>query len=71
VTHTDAGTWKMEGPVWRFNESVAHIRMNAPRFGEHNDLIFRALLGRSSESLAQLALERVIGEEPDLAAHNR
>jgi crotonobetainyl-CoA:carnitine CoA-transferase CaiB-like acyl-CoA transferase len=71
VSHVDAGTWKMEGPVWRFNESQARIRMNAPRFGEHNDLIFRQLIGRSPENLARLANERVIGDEPDLAAHSR
>ena len=32
----DAGTWDMEGPVWRMSRTPAHIRLPAPMFGEHN-----------------------------------
>ena len=49
VTHVDAGTWRMERPVWRFSDAPAHIRINAPGFGEHNEAVFQALLGLSAD----------------------
>jgi crotonobetainyl-CoA:carnitine CoA-transferase CaiB-like acyl-CoA transferase len=69
VTHRDAGTWRMERPVWRFSDAPAHVRINAPRFAEHNSWVFRDLLGLSEEAVAALYEERATGDEPNMAAH--
>ena len=69
VTHVDAGTWRMERPVWRFSDAPAHIRINAPGFGEHNEAVFQTLLGRSAAEIADLVAAGVTGDEPNLAAH--
>jgi crotonobetainyl-CoA:carnitine CoA-transferase CaiB-like acyl-CoA transferase len=71
VTHQDAGTWRMEGPVWRLSDTPAHIRRNAPAFAEHNRLVFHSLLGLGDAELQELERTRAIGNEPDLAAHSR
>jgi crotonobetainyl-CoA:carnitine CoA-transferase CaiB-like acyl-CoA transferase len=71
VTHVDAGTWRMERPVWRFSDAPAHIRINAPGFGEHNEAVFAALLGLGQPELDNLTADGVIGDVPDLAAHGR
>jgi crotonobetainyl-CoA:carnitine CoA-transferase CaiB-like acyl-CoA transferase len=71
VTHRDAGTWRMERPVWRFGDAPAHIRINAPAFAEHNGFVFQSLLGFGDAQMQTLAEAGAIGDEPDLAAHSR
>lgn len=69
VHHADAGEWDMEGPVYRFRERPAHIRLNAPMFGEHNEYVLRELLGKTSEQIAELEAAHVIGNEPNMSVH--
>ncbi len=69
VTHADAGTWDMEGPVYRLSASPAHIRINAPRFGEHNAYVLGHLLGRAYSELQDLERLDVIGTRPNMAVH--
>ncbi len=64
VTHREAGTWTMDGPAWRFSLSPAHVRLPAPCFAEHNDYVFRDLLGLSEEEVAELEREGVTAREP-------
>jgi formyl-CoA transferase len=69
VTHADAGTWDMEGPLFRLSDTPAHIRINAPRFGEHNQYVFAHLLGLPESDLRELDARGVIGEQPNMAVH--
>lgn len=69
VTHRDAGTWRMERPVWRFSDAPAHVRINGPRFAEHNGWVFGDLLGRSTAAIAALYDAGATGDEPNLAVH--
>jgi len=69
VSHPEAGIWDVDGVVWRMSASPAHIRLPAPRFGEHNDYVLRDLLGLSTEEIQALAAEGVIGDRPDLTVH--
>ena len=66
VAHADAGTWDMEGPVWRMSR---HARPHPPRpprmFGEHNDWVLRDLLGLSDAEIADLEAEGVTAREPN------
>jgi len=65
VSHPDAGTWDVDGVPWRLSRSPAHIRLPAPRFGEHNDYVLRGLLGLSEDEVRDLAGAGVIGGGPD------
>ena len=69
VAHSVAGTWEIEGPHWRMSESPAHIRLPAPAFGEHNDYVFRELLGLLDEEIAGLEAAGVTGRIPDWSVH--
>jgi crotonobetainyl-CoA:carnitine CoA-transferase CaiB-like acyl-CoA transferase len=51
----------MAGLPWRFSETPAHVRLPAPRPGEHNRYVFGDLLGLSSQEMAELEREGVIG----------
>ncbi len=61
VSHPDAGTWDVDGVPWRLSRSPAHIRLPAPRFGEHNDYVLRGLLGLSEEEVQELVAGGIIG----------
>ena len=60
---------RMDGVPWRLSLTPAHVRLNAPCFGEHNDYVLRHLLGLSPEEVAELEREGVAGGEPDGFAH--
>ena len=59
----------MDGVPCRLSLTPAHVRLSAPRFGEHNDYVFRHLLGLSAEEAAELERQGVTGREPDEAIH--
>jgi len=59
----------MDGVPWRLSRSPAHIRLPAPRFGEHNDYVLRGLLGLSEEEIRALAEAGIIGDRPDPGVH--
>lgn len=69
VSHSVAGVWEIEAPHWRMSESPAHVRLPAPAFAEHNDYVFRGLLGLSDEEIEALRAEGVTSETPDWSVH--
>jgi crotonobetainyl-CoA:carnitine CoA-transferase CaiB-like acyl-CoA transferase len=69
VSHPDGGTWDVDGVPWRLSRSPAHIRLPAPRFGEHNEYVLRGLLGLSEAEVGELAKAGVIGGEPGQDLH--
>ena len=69
VTQVDAGTWDMEGPVWRMSRTPAHVRMPPPMYGEHNQWVLHDLLGLDDEEIAELAAAGVTSSEPNLGVH--
>ncbi len=69
VSHSIAGVWEIEGVHWRMSETPAHVRLPAPTFGEHNDYVFRDLLGLSDEEIASLAADGVTGDSPNATVH--
>jgi formyl-CoA transferase len=44
----------MPGPFAKLSETPLTINRRAPRLGEHNDEIYRELLGRSAQQLTEL-----------------
>ena len=65
VAHPEAGICDIDGTPWRFSETPAHIRLPAPAFGQHNEYVFRHLLGLSEEEIEALAREGVIADRPE------
>ncbi len=70
VTQADAGTWDMDGPVWHMSRTSAQVRVPPPMFGEHNDWVFRDLLGLSDAEIASLYADGVAAETPLLGLHS-
>ena len=54
------GTVRMQGVYPRFARTPGAIRSGAPRLGEHNEEIYRGLLGLSAEEIDALRRDRVI-----------
>ena len=72
----ERGWWEFLTPVdigypipfttspWRLSSSPHHPGIPAPQLGEHNDRIYRGLLGLSDEEMTSLMAADVIGVEP-------
>ena len=61
VEDPEIGTVRMQGVYPRLSRTPGAIRRGAPRLGEHNDEIYRGLLGIGDEELDELRREGVIG----------
>ena len=70
VTQADAGTWEMEGPVWRMSRTPAHVRLPPPMYGEHNRWVLHDILGLTDGEIADLEVAGVTSREPNLAVHS-
>jgi crotonobetainyl-CoA:carnitine CoA-transferase CaiB-like acyl-CoA transferase len=64
TAHREAGTWPLDGPAWRFSYTPPHVRLPAPCFAEHDDYVFRDLLGLSEAELAELERDGITAREP-------
>ena len=60
VEHPVLGTEPLYGIPYKFSETPARIRRHAPLMGEHNDHVFRELLGLSAEECRSLAEKQVL-----------
>jgi formyl-CoA transferase len=60
VPHPDFGTLKMQNVAPKLSETPGGIRAPSPALGQHNEAIYRELLGLSVERYAQLQASRVI-----------
>jgi crotonobetainyl-CoA:carnitine CoA-transferase CaiB-like acyl-CoA transferase len=64
VAHRVAGTWEVDGMPYSYAVTPAHVRLPPPSFAEHNDYVFRDLLGLSGAEVEALRAEGVIGDAP-------
>ena len=58
------GTYLAPGMIWRMSETPLKIRYPAPTLGEHNEYVYKELLGYSDEECHRLEREGQIGTEP-------
>ena len=58
--HPIAGRVRMPGPPYQMSRTPANVRRAAPRLGEHNQMIYCARLGISSEEFNTLQSQGVI-----------
>jgi crotonobetainyl-CoA:carnitine CoA-transferase CaiB-like acyl-CoA transferase len=61
----DAGEYEYVGPLWRFPETPIEFYQPPVMFGEHNDYVYRDLLGMSDDEIARLAAGGHIAMEYD------
>jgi crotonobetainyl-CoA:carnitine CoA-transferase CaiB-like acyl-CoA transferase len=59
IQHPELGPRRLVGPPWKMSECEVEAR-HAPLLGEHNDYVFRELLGMSDAELAKLQREGVV-----------
>ncbi len=62
VTHPDAGTHDYLGRGWKFSRTPVRIQRPPNALGEHNQLLYRDLLGLTQVEVAQLARDGLIGD---------
>jgi crotonobetainyl-CoA:carnitine CoA-transferase CaiB-like acyl-CoA transferase len=62
VTHRECGTHRYPGMLWKMSKTPGSIRSAACCLGEHNEYVYRQLLGMSEEEIAQLRQAGHIGD---------
>ncbi len=60
VSHPDFGTLKMQDVAPKLSETPGAIRSPSPQLGEHNEYVYRELLGMTGERYAALQAKKVI-----------
>lgn len=60
VPHPDFGELKMQNVAPKLSATPGSIRSPSPRLGEHNELVYRQILGLSAERLKELEARKVI-----------
>ncbi len=60
ITHPQSGTFVITNTAFKMTKTPGQIRGGAPMIGEHNNYIFKDLLGLSQEEIAKLEEEKVI-----------
>lgn len=60
LDHPEAGPTVYDGIAARLSATPGEIRSAAPCLGEHNDYVYRGLLGMSENEINRLVVERVI-----------
>ena len=64
VDHPFAGRRRLPGNIARMSGADCRIRFPAPCLGEHNDYVFKELLGLDDREMAELTEAGIIGTEP-------
>jgi crotonobetainyl-CoA:carnitine CoA-transferase CaiB-like acyl-CoA transferase len=59
------GPFKYVGPMWKFSETPIEFYQPPIMFGEHNDYVYREVLGLSDEEIESLREKRHIATEYD------
>ncbi|MDY7032294.1 MAG: CoA transferase [Thermodesulfobacteriota bacterium] len=63
LDHPEAGTHPYPGFIWKMSRTPPVAGRLAPCLGEHNDYVYRVLLGKSEEQMRQLTEEGHIGTD--------
>jgi crotonobetainyl-CoA:carnitine CoA-transferase CaiB-like acyl-CoA transferase len=62
VTHRECGTHRYPGMLWKMSKTPGRIRSAACCLGEHNEYVYRQLLGMSEAEIVQLRQAGHIGD---------
>lgn len=61
VRHREAGTHMYPGMLFKMSRTPLSIRRPPPCLGEHNDYVFRDIIGMSESEISELEKEQIIG----------
>jgi crotonobetainyl-CoA:carnitine CoA-transferase CaiB-like acyl-CoA transferase len=61
VKHREAGTHRYPGMLFKMNGTPLGIRRPPPCLGEHNDYVFRDVIGMLDEEISELTGRQIIG----------
>lgn len=64
ITHQDTGTHPYPGLMWKMSNTPNAIRTPPCRLGEHNEYVYKEILGITDKEYAELEKEGHIGTEP-------
>ncbi len=64
LTQEDSGTHRYPGLAWKMSKTPNHLRLPPVMLGEHNEYVYKKLLGYSDEEYAELERLGHIGTEP-------
>jgi len=67
VSHREAGTHLYPGMLFKMDKTPLSIRKPPPCLGEHNDYVFKDVIGMSDDEIAALEKEQIIGGDEYLA----
>ena len=62
VPHPEAGTHPLAGPAYRMSRTPVGIRTPAPTLGEHNEYVYREILGLSEDEYRELLAAGITGD---------
>ena len=68
VKHREAGTHLYPGMLWKMSETPLGVRKPPPCLGEHNDYVFKTVMGMSDEEIARLEKDQTIGGDEYVVA---
>ncbi len=68
VHHREAGTHMHPGMLWKMDKTPCRIHHPAPCLGEHNDYVFKEVLGMSDDEIAELEKDNIIGGDEYLTS---
>ena len=60
VTDHKNGSRPIIGPSWRMEPDMAKVERGAPLLGEHNDYVYREVLGLPADKLGDLVARKVV-----------
>ena len=66
LNHSGIGPHHYDGLTFHLNKTPGKLRLPAPCLGEHNEKIYKEILGLSDDEVGDLMLEGVITTESDL-----
>jgi crotonobetainyl-CoA:carnitine CoA-transferase CaiB-like acyl-CoA transferase len=61
IQQEEVGAYRYPGFLWKMSETPLFCRLPPPLMGEHNDYVFRELLGLAQEEIGSLTEEQIIG----------
>jgi len=61
VSHREAGTHLYPGMLYKMGKTPLSIRKPPPCLGEHNDYVFKDVIGMSDDEITELEKEQLIG----------
>ncbi|HLZ71726.1 MAG TPA: CoA transferase [Dehalococcoidia bacterium] len=64
IVHPEAGVFPFPGAPCKLSETPVTVRLPAPRFAEHNEYVYRELLGLPAASVVELREQGVIDDTP-------